>query len=198
MNLCSFAAHHPPTLFPFSCLSLILTNLEAQTPIKVAPALKCCALCQLAARGLKVGVAAGGNVAAAAAAASTSDSLPQPSPCQPEPAAKAPALPASKAQPTPAISMTAALKNVGTVSRPFKRNAYSLHSFKSIIKSHLSYIVLIIYSQLPSLHHLVQSVLHFFVLQASPLKESLPDPEASMVMQVRGRDIIYSSNTELN
>lgn len=74
---------------------------------------------KLAARGVKVGMAAG-NVAAAPAAvavSSTSDGpLPQPSPSQPDKAAKAPALPASKPQSTPAISMTAALKNVGTVS----------------------------------------------------------------------------------
>ncbi|XP_045906162.1 serine/threonine-protein kinase Nek1 isoform X1 [Micropterus dolomieu] len=76
----------------------------------------------LAARGLKVGMAAGSvassAVAAAAAAAvlSTSDSpLPQPSPVQPDPAAKAPALPASKPS-KPAISMTAALKQVGATT----------------------------------------------------------------------------------
>ncbi|XP_040897088.1 serine/threonine-protein kinase Nek1 isoform X2 [Toxotes jaculatrix] len=78
----------------------------------------------LAARGVKVGMAAG-NIAAAAAVAvavsTTSDSpLPQPSPSQPEPAARAPALPASKAS-TPAISMTAALKNVGAIT-PLKEN----------------------------------------------------------------------------
>ncbi|XP_071342924.1 serine/threonine-protein kinase Nek1 isoform X3 [Trachinotus anak] len=81
----------------------------------------------LAARGAKDGMAAG-NVAAvvvAAAAAvavsTTSDSpFPQPSPCQPEPAAKASALPAPKPS-TPAISMTAALKNVGAMT-PLREN----------------------------------------------------------------------------
>ncbi|XP_062280769.1 serine/threonine-protein kinase Nek1 [Scomber scombrus] len=73
----------------------------------------------LVARGVKVGIAAG-NIAVAAAAAvavsTTSDSpLPQPSPAKPDPAAKAPALPASEPS-TPAISMTAALKNVGAIS----------------------------------------------------------------------------------
>ncbi|XP_032382144.1 serine/threonine-protein kinase Nek1 isoform X3 [Etheostoma spectabile] len=72
----------------------------------------------LAARGVKVGMAAG-NVAAVAAVAAvspTSDSpLPQPSPSQPDPAAKAPVLPATKPS-TPAISMTAALKNVGAIT----------------------------------------------------------------------------------
>lgn len=74
-----------------------------------------------------------GNVAAAAAVvavavSTTSESpLPQPSPSQPEPAAKAPALPASKPS-TPAISMTAALKNVGAVS---------IH----LLKSFMSYIM---------------------------------------------------------
>ncbi|XP_059197493.1 serine/threonine-protein kinase Nek1 [Centropristis striata] len=71
----------------------------------------------LAAREVKVGMAAG-DVAAAAVAAClpTSDSpLPQPSPSQPDPAAKAPVLPASKPY-TPAISMTAALKNVGALT----------------------------------------------------------------------------------
>uniref|UniRef100_A0A4W6E0U6 non-specific serine/threonine protein kinase n=1 Tax=Lates calcarifer TaxID=8187 RepID=A0A4W6E0U6_LATCA len=70
----------------------------------------------LAARGVKVGMAAGNVAAAAVAVSTTSDSpLPQPSPSQPESAAKAPVLPASKPS-TPAISMTAALKNVGAVS----------------------------------------------------------------------------------
>ncbi|XP_042339439.1 serine/threonine-protein kinase Nek1 isoform X2 [Plectropomus leopardus] len=73
----------------------------------------------LAARGVKVGSLAAGNVGTAAeavAASSTSDSpLLQPSPSQPDPAAKAPALPASKPS-TPAISMTAALKNVGAIT----------------------------------------------------------------------------------
>ncbi|XP_039984827.1 serine/threonine-protein kinase Nek1 isoform X2 [Xiphias gladius] len=74
----------------------------------------------LAARGVKAGMESG-NVAAAAAVvavavSTTSESpLPQPSPSQPEPAAKAPALPASKPS-TPAISMTAALKNVGAIT----------------------------------------------------------------------------------
>ncbi|XP_076582578.1 serine/threonine-protein kinase Nek1 isoform X2 [Chaetodon auriga] len=77
----------------------------------------------LAARGVKVGMAAGNAAAAAAVAvSSTSDSpLPQPSPSQPDTAAKAPALPASKPQSTPAISMTAALKNVGTTT-PLKES----------------------------------------------------------------------------
>ncbi|XP_037626465.1 serine/threonine-protein kinase Nek1 isoform X2 [Sebastes umbrosus] len=70
----------------------------------------------LAARGVKVGVMAPGNVEAAEAASSTSDSAPpQPSPSQPEPAAKAPDLPA-------AISMTAALKNVGAIT-PLKEKS---------------------------------------------------------------------------
>lgn len=68
---------------------------------------------------MKVGIAAA-NVAvppaAVAAVSTTSDSpLPQPTPSQPDPAAKAPALPVSEPS-TPAISMTAALKNVGAVS----------------------------------------------------------------------------------
>ncbi|XP_071395125.1 serine/threonine-protein kinase Nek1 [Centroberyx affinis] len=67
----------------------------------------------LAVRGLKAGVAAD---AASIAVASTSETpLPQPSPSQPEPAAKALVLPASKPS-TPAISMTAALKDVGANS----------------------------------------------------------------------------------
>uniref|UniRef100_A0A8D0AQ68 non-specific serine/threonine protein kinase n=1 Tax=Sander lucioperca TaxID=283035 RepID=A0A8D0AQ68_SANLU len=72
----------------------------------------------LEARGVKVGMAAG-NVAAVAVVAAvspTSDSpLPQPSPSQPAIAAKAPVLPATKPS-TPAISMTAALKNVGAIT----------------------------------------------------------------------------------
>lgn len=63
---------------------------------------------------------AAGNVAAAAAASvsSTSDGpLPaQPSPSQQDPAGKAPAPPAAKPPASSAISMTAALKNVGAVS----------------------------------------------------------------------------------
>ncbi|KAE8294489.1 Serine/threonine-protein kinase Nek1 [Larimichthys crocea] len=76
----------------------------------------------LTARGVKVGMAAG-NVAAAAvvAVSSTLDSpSPQPSPSQPDPAAKAPSLPAPKPS-TPAISMTAALKNVGAIT-PLKES----------------------------------------------------------------------------
>ncbi|XP_029905884.1 serine/threonine-protein kinase Nek1 isoform X2 [Myripristis murdjan] len=73
----------------------------------------------LAARGVKVAVPAG-NVAAAAvpvavAVAPTSEPPPQPSPLQPEPAAKALFPPASKPS-TPAISMTAALRDVGANS----------------------------------------------------------------------------------
>lgn len=64
---------------------------------------------------------AAGNVAAAAAAASVSSTsdgpLPaQSSPSQQDPAGKAPALPAAKPPASSAISMTAALKNVGAVS----------------------------------------------------------------------------------
>ncbi len=74
--------------------------------------LACCVLRKLAAQGVKVGMAAGNVAAAVAAVSSTSDSPPP----QPDPADKAAALPASKPQSTPAISMTAALKNVGAVS----------------------------------------------------------------------------------
>uniref|UniRef100_G3PLX9 non-specific serine/threonine protein kinase n=1 Tax=Gasterosteus aculeatus TaxID=69293 RepID=G3PLX9_GASAC len=63
---------------------------------------------KLAARGMKVGIAAAENVAAASSSSTSDGPLPQPSPSPPEPAAKAPARPA-------AISMTAALKNVGAV-----------------------------------------------------------------------------------
>ncbi|KAM8874333.1 serine/threonine-protein kinase Nek1 isoform 2-T4 [Spinachia spinachia] len=72
----------------------------------------------LAARGMKVGAVAAGNVAAAAAASSSSTSdgpFKQPSPSQPEPAAKTPPRPA-------AISMTAALKNVGAIT-PLKEKS---------------------------------------------------------------------------
>ncbi|GAA6217836.1 serine/threonine-protein kinase Nek1 isoform X1 [Lates japonicus] len=76
----------------------------------------------LTARGVKVGMAAGNTAAAAAVAVSTTSDSPlaQPSPSQPEPAAKPPVLPASKPS-TPAISMTAALKNVGAIT-PLKEN----------------------------------------------------------------------------
>lgn len=73
---------------------------------------------QLAARGMKVGMAAGSVavVAAAETGSSTSESPPpQPAPSQPDPPAKAPVLPETKPS-TTAISMTAALKNVGAVS----------------------------------------------------------------------------------
>lgn len=70
----------------------------------------CFVLCKLAAREVKVAMAA-------AAAADTSDSpLPQPSPSQQELAAKAPALAPPQPQSSSAISMTAALKNIGAVS----------------------------------------------------------------------------------
>ncbi|XP_026201818.1 serine/threonine-protein kinase Nek1 [Anabas testudineus] len=77
----------------------------------------------LAARGVKVGMAAE-NIAAAAVAvavSTTSDNpLPQPNPSESDPTAQASALPASKPS-TPAISMTAALKNVGAIT-PLKEN----------------------------------------------------------------------------
>ncbi|KAM6938096.1 serine/threonine-protein kinase Nek1 isoform 2-T2 [Lycodopsis pacificus] len=67
----------------------------------------------LAARGMKAGIAAAGNVAASSSSSSSASDgpPPQPSPSQPDPAAKAPALPAAAA-----ISMTAALKNVGATT----------------------------------------------------------------------------------
>ncbi|XP_034565573.1 serine/threonine-protein kinase Nek1 [Notolabrus celidotus] len=75
----------------------------------------------LAARGLKVGMAAGSVAMAAETGSSTSEkALPQPAPSQPDPPPKAPVLPETKPS-TPAISMTAALKNVGAMS-PLKEN----------------------------------------------------------------------------
>ncbi|KAM7410415.1 hypothetical protein PAMA_001721 [Pampus argenteus] len=76
----------------------------------------------LAARGIKAGIAVG-NIAAAAAVAvpTTSDSPPpQSSASQPDPAAQAPPLPAPEPS-NPAISMTAALKNVGAIT-PLKQS----------------------------------------------------------------------------
>lgn len=68
---------------------------------------------------------AAGNAAVVVTVAetSTSDSS-QPSSSQPEPAAKAPPQPASKLS-SPAISMTAALKNVGAVSIRVQNLQYS-------------------------------------------------------------------------
>ncbi|XP_067370236.1 serine/threonine-protein kinase Nek1 isoform X3 [Channa argus] len=75
----------------------------------------------LAARAVKVGMAAGNVAVAAVAVPPTSDSqFPQPNSSEPEPTAKASALPASKPS-TPAISMTAALKNVGAIT-PLKES----------------------------------------------------------------------------
>ncbi|XP_074525003.1 serine/threonine-protein kinase Nek1 isoform X2 [Halichoeres trimaculatus] len=77
----------------------------------------------LVARGMKVGMAAGSVavVAAAETGSSTSESsLPVPTPSQPDPPAKAPVLPETKPS-SSAISMTAALKNVGAMS-PLKEN----------------------------------------------------------------------------
>ncbi|XP_069006843.1 serine/threonine-protein kinase Nek1 isoform X2 [Embiotoca jacksoni] len=68
----------------------------------------------LAVRGVKVGVSAG-SVAAPVAVAVSDSPLPQPSTSQPDHAAKAPVPPASKPS-TSAISMTAALKNVGAIT----------------------------------------------------------------------------------
>ncbi|XP_056132296.1 serine/threonine-protein kinase Nek1 [Lampris incognitus] len=65
-------------------------------------------------------VAQGVKVGAAAVDSPSETSLPQPGPPQPEPAAKALVLPASKPS-TPAISMTAALKDVGANS-PIKED----------------------------------------------------------------------------
>ncbi|XP_069378533.1 serine/threonine-protein kinase Nek1 isoform X1 [Paralichthys olivaceus] len=93
----------------------------------------------LAARQMKVGMAAGnvaaaaGNVAAAAAVAvpTTSDSpLPQPNLSQPEAVTNTPALPPSKTS-TPVISMTAALKNVGAIT-PLKENLPELETATGI------------------------------------------------------------------
>ncbi|XP_022055195.1 serine/threonine-protein kinase Nek1 isoform X2 [Acanthochromis polyacanthus] len=101
----------------------------------------------LAARGVKVGLSGGSEASVAAVAvSSTSDSPPpQPSSSQPDPAAKAVALPASKPS-TPAISMTAALKNVGAIT---------------------------------------------------PLKESLPEPETSSVIQSEKKKILCRLNQNL-
>lgn len=66
---------------------------------------------------MKVSTAAGGNVAEAMAVSSTSHSPPpQCAPLEHEPAAKAPILPVPELQTSSAVSMTAALKNVGAVS----------------------------------------------------------------------------------
>ncbi|KAM9848260.1 serine/threonine-protein kinase Nek1 [Aulostomus maculatus] len=73
----------------------------------------------LAARVVRVGMAAGNAVAVAVSAISDSP-LTQPSPSQPDPASNAPALPDPEPS-TPAISMTAALKNVGATT-PVKDN----------------------------------------------------------------------------
>ncbi|KAM8745722.1 serine/threonine-protein kinase Nek1 isoform 1-T2 [Acanthopagrus schlegelii] len=101
----------------------------------------------LAARGVKVGMAAG-NVAPAAVAVavsstSTSPLPPQPSPSLPDPAPKAPALPVSKPQSILAISMTAALKNVGAItplkeSLPDPENATVIQSEKKQILRRLN------------------------------------------------------------
>ncbi|XP_029684564.1 serine/threonine-protein kinase Nek1 isoform X2 [Takifugu rubripes] len=76
----------------------------------------------LAARGMKVSTAAAGNAAEALAASSTSQSPPPESnPPQQEPAAKAPVLPVPQIQTSSAVSMTAALKNVGAIT-PMKES----------------------------------------------------------------------------
>lgn len=71
---------------------------------------------QLAARGMKVSTAAGGNMAEAAAVPTSHSPPPECGPPQREPAAKAPVLPVPELQTNSAVSMTAALKNVGAVS----------------------------------------------------------------------------------
>lgn len=99
-----------------------------------------------------------GLAAGSVAASSTSDAPPpQPGPSQPEAAAKAPALPTPKPS-SPVISMTAALKNVGAVS------------------IHLQ--------SLPSLTAF-QGIYLLCVLQTTPLKENLPEPEPATAIQVR-------------
>lgn len=106
---------------------------------------------------------AAGNVAAAAVAqSSTSDSpLPQPISSQQDLAAKSPALPAPTPQSSSAISMTAALKNVGAVSIDLQRKQYCLSMyFEATIN------------------------FAFCVWQITPLKESLPDLETAAVIQV--------------
>ncbi|CAJ1059944.1 serine/threonine-protein kinase Nek1 isoform X2 [Xyrichtys novacula] len=86
----------------------------------------------LAARGVKVGMAAGNlAVSTTETGSSTSESLlQQPGPAQPDPPAKALVLPESKPS-TPAISMTAALKNVGAMS-PLKENQPEQESASTI------------------------------------------------------------------
>lgn len=73
-------------------------------------------LWQLAARGMKVSTAAGNAGEALAASSTLHSPPPESSPPQHEPAAKAPVLPVPQIQTNPAVSMTAALKNVGAVS----------------------------------------------------------------------------------
>ncbi|XP_068175055.1 serine/threonine-protein kinase Nek1 isoform X2 [Antennarius striatus] len=80
----------------------------------------------LVARGVKFSVAAG-HVAAVAQSSSSDSPPPQPSPSPQDPASNPPALPSSQPQPTPDISMTAALKNVGAIT-PLKESLPQLET----------------------------------------------------------------------
>ncbi|XP_068599346.1 LOW QUALITY PROTEIN: serine/threonine-protein kinase Nek1 [Brachionichthys hirsutus] len=96
----------------------------------------------LVAREVKFGMAAG-HVAPVAPSSSSDSPLPQPSPSPQDPASKPPALPSSQPQPTPDISMTAALKNVGAItplkeSLPHPETATLIHSEKKQILRRLN------------------------------------------------------------
>lgn len=120
---------------------------------------------QLAARGMTVSTAAGGNTAEAAGPPSTSRSPPpecSPPPPQ-EPAPRAPVLPVPQLQTNPAVSMTAALKNVGAVSTRLHSREHPLGSF--LIPVFLC------------------RILFFLFLQITPMKESLPDLERVQVSE---------------
>lgn len=128
-------------------------------PQKYTSNLWSCASWQLAARGMTVSTATGGNTAEAAGLSSNSRSPPpECSPPPQEPAAKAPVLPVPQLQTNPAVSMTAALKNVGAVST-------RLHSRERQLGLFLILVFLVGY----------------YLLQITPMKESLPDLERVQV-----------------
>lgn len=105
----------------------------------------------------------------AEATAVSSASHSPPLPCGPpehEAAAKAPVLPVPELQTSSAVSMTAALKNVGAVST----------NFQSRVNICLWYF----YARFP---------IEFNDLQITPMKESLPDLERATNIQVSTQQV---------
>lgn len=115
---------------------------------------------------MKVSTAAAGDMGEATVVSSASHSPPPESgPPEQKPAAKAPVLPVPELQTSSAVSMTAALKNVGAVSTHLQSGKHEL--------------------MLCFFNHIFP--VGFYALQITPMKESLPDLERATIIQVSAR-----------